>query len=330
MIEPQSNVESWSTRSFLQEERCDAWQDIISVSHLPWKLAKATEDDFDAKLAYRFFNDYRIIRCECSAQEGFRSINEIAASDGAYLNLLYIRKGQEQLHLEDKALWLKEGDMVIWDSTEKMSFHVPDKLEKVSLLIPESALTSVFANAHDYSGIVIPKKSGVGSMLANHIENMEKHMWHLSSQDLTAMMEPTMAIMAAAFGSYANISPNTMRHMTLNRIKQFIISRLNEADLTPATIAAAHNITPRYLHMLFEDQEQTVSHWIKCRRLDRCKDDLAKSIVTGQSVSEIAFKWGFNDLSHFSRSFKARFGMSPREFIKAMRVEFLLDGSCKL
>lgn len=329
MNELPMNVESWSTHALNKKEKCDEWQNMISISHLPWTLSKATEPEFNAKLAFRFFNDYRIIKCESGAQEGFRSINEIASSDGAYLNLLYIRKGQEKLQLEDKSLWLKEGDMVIWDSTERMSFHVPDTLEKVSILIPESCLTSVFANAHDYSGIVIPKKSGVGSMLANHIDNMEQHMWHLSTQDLTTMMQPTMAIMATAFGSYANISPGTMRHMSLNRIKQFIISRLHETDLTPSKIAAAHKITRRYLHMLFEDQEQTVSHWIRCRRLDRCRDDLAKSIVTGQTISEIAYKWGFNDLSHFSRSFKSRFGVSPREMLKAMKLEFLRTGHLK-
>ena len=34
----------------------------------------------------------------------------------------------------------------------------------------------------------------------------------------------------------------------------------------------------------------------------------------GRGVSEIAFAWGFNDASHFSRAFKQRFGMSPKEY----------------
>ncbi len=318
-----NNVQNWSTSSYTNNEKLDAWQDMISVSHLPWTLSKASKDDFNAKLAYRLFDKYRIIKCECDAQEGFRSIKEISDSDNAYLNLLYVRKGSEQLKFDDRSLWLNEGDMVIWDSTQHMSFHVPDKLEKVSLLIPESSLTSVFPTAHDYRGIVIPKKSGVGSMLANHINNIEQHMWQLTTEDLTAMMEPTMSIMAAAFGSYANISPNTMRHIALNRIKQFIISNLHDPDLNPTMIASAHNITPRYLHMLFEDQDTTVSTWIKSRRLDRSKDDLIKSIVTHQSVSEIAFKWGFNDLSHFSRIFKQRFGQSPRGIINAIKMEIM-------
>jgi AraC-like DNA-binding protein len=49
------------------------------------------------------------------------------------------------------------------------------------------------------------------------------------------------------------------------------------------------------------------------RRLDRCRDDLKKPCASAQRVADIAFRWGFSDLSHFSRAFKARFGMSPRD-----------------
>jgi AraC-like DNA-binding protein len=33
-------------------------------------------------------------------------------------------------------------------------------------------------------------------------------------------------------------------------------------------------------------------------------------------ISDIAFAWGFNDLAHFSRIFKQKFGASPREWRK--------------
>jgi AraC-like DNA-binding protein len=40
---------------------------------------------------------------------------------------------------------------------------------------------------------------------------------------------------------------------------------------------------------------------------------LADPAERDRSVSEIAYHWGFNDAAHFSRTFKARFGMSPRD-----------------
>jgi len=37
-------------------------------------------------------------------------------------------------------------------------------------------------------------------------------------------------------------------------------------------------------------------------------------VLAHRHVSEIAFAWGFNDLSHFGRVFREHFGMSPRDF----------------
>jgi AraC-like DNA-binding protein len=31
-------------------------------------------------------------------------------------------------------------------------------------------------------------------------------------------------------------------------------------------------------------------------------------------ITEIAFGWGFNELTHFSRAFKERYGVSPRDW----------------
>jgi AraC family transcriptional regulator, positive regulator of tynA and feaB len=36
-----------------------------------------------------------------------------------------------------------------------------------------------------------------------------------------------------------------------------------------------------------------------------------------RSVSEIAYRFGFGDLSHFSKSFKSRFGNTPRDIRKS-------------
>jgi AraC-like DNA-binding protein len=48
--------------------------------------------------------------------------------------------------------------------------------------------------------------------------------------------------------------------------------------------------------------------------LAQCQRDLASPILAHRHVSEIAFAWGFNDVSHFGRVFRERYGLSPRDF----------------
>ena len=73
-------------------------------------------------------------------------------------------------------------------------------------------------------------------------------------------------------------------------------------------------MSPRYLHRLFEAEGQSVGRWIWAARLDCCRRDLADPAQAGRSITDIAFAWGFSDIAHFSRSFRARYGDSPRAF----------------
>jgi class 3 adenylate cyclase len=41
--------------------------------------------------------------------------------------------------------------------------------------------------------------------------------------------------------------------------------------------------------------------------------DLTDPAMRGRPVGEIAFAAGFNDLSHFSRAYRARYGCAPRD-----------------
>jgi AraC-like DNA-binding protein len=97
------------------------------------------------------------------------------------------------------------------------------------------------------------------------------------------------------------------------RIKDYIECRLADPTLGPAEIAAAVNISTRYLHQLFAGEHRSVSQYVRGLRLERCRRDLLDPRLADQSVATIAFRWGFGDLSSFNRAFRAAFGATPRE-----------------
>jgi AraC-like DNA-binding protein len=70
----------------------------------------------------------------------------------------------------------------------------------------------------------------------------------------------------------------------------------------------------RYLHLVFAEHGHTVAGWIRDRRLARCPAELLKPFFT---VTEVAFRWGFNDAAQFSHAFRAQYGSSPRSFRQA-------------
>jgi AraC-like DNA-binding protein len=95
------------------------------------------------------------------------------------------------------------------------------------------------------------------------------------------------------------------------RIYAFIEERLGDPALSPATIAAAHHISQRYLYRLFEHEEASVSGWIRRRRLEQANRDLIDPRLRDRSVASIGARWGYSSAAHFIRSFKAEFGRTP-------------------
>jgi AraC-like DNA-binding protein len=87
-----------------------------------------------------------------------------------------------------------------------------------------------------------------------------------------------------------------------------IDDRLADPDLDPAAIAKALHVSVRTLHRAFASQSATVMSYVQERRLDQARAELASSPVT---VSEVAARWHFADSSHFSKSYRRRFGDSP-------------------
>ena len=64
-----------------------------------------------------------------------------------------------------------------------------------------------------------------------------------------------------------------------------------------------------------------VGEWIRAQRLEGCRRDLARSGRTAPTIAFIAHRWGFGDATHFSRTFREAYGMSPREWRALNRVE---------
>jgi acetamidase/formamidase/AraC-like DNA-binding protein len=107
-----------------------------------------------------------------------------------------------------------------------------------------------------------------------------------------------------------------MRAGLLERIYQTIEMRLSDPNLNYQQVAAEHGISPRYLQKLFESADDSFGHYVKVRRLERCRLDLRSPLHAQKSISDILFQWGFNDSASFSRAFREQYGVSPREYRK--------------
>ena len=95
---------------------------------------------------------------------------------------------------------------------------------------------------------------------------------------------------------------------------RLVEASLQEAELGPEYLARRLNVSVRQLYRLFEQRHESISRYIQQRRLERVAQDLRAQDLRHESITQIAFKWGFVDAAHFSRVFKRHFQHAPRDF----------------
>ena len=102
-------------------------------------------------------------------------------------------------------------------------------------------------------------------------------------------------------------------------IKDYIRQNVTNPDLSVGSIVCNFNISSRYIHKVFEPSKFTVKSYIVENRLNGIRRDLLDGSLLCISIHNIAFRWGFRDLTTFHRNFKSRYGCTPGEMRRLPR-----------
>lgn len=95
------------------------------------------------------------------------------------------------------------------------------------------------------------------------------------------------------------------------RIKTYIRDHLRDPELSIEQIAAALHCSKRYVHMAFVGEATSIEKYLWSLRLEQCRRALETTAGPTSTLTALAFSWGFNSSSHFSRLFRDKFGIAP-------------------
>ncbi|MFH9353616.1 helix-turn-helix domain-containing protein [Kitasatospora sp. NPDC017646] len=119
---------------------------------------------------------------------------------------------------------------------------------------------------------------------------------------------------AIAFDEEREREPATAREHLVSRVHAYVDDHLGDPDLGPESVASTLRISVRYLHRLFQGEELTVTRLIQQRRLEACARALERHGRFGPTLAEVARRHGFSNAGHFSRAFRAAYGVTPSEW----------------
>lgn len=288
------------------------WQDVLSATHLPWTVSVPDASGFRASVRRWWIDDLALVDCECGPCSGTRQRRQLADTDGEFVVVLITRAGRETVHQGDAVAELEPGDVVAWDSTKPARFAVWEPLAKRSLLIPRAALDEVGGRRWMTGGVRLDGRSPATRLLTTYLDTLSRALPELPPSAVAAARNATLELFIGALRTDGAVpSTSTARPALRAAMDRFIEQHLLDDAVTPTAIATAHGVSIRTVNRIFNATGQTVGEVVRVRRLARARDDL---VETDRPISVIAHRWGFSDTSHFSRTFKARYGSSPSDY----------------
>jgi AraC-like DNA-binding protein len=249
--------------------------------------------------------------------DGRRGSAEIGANDPDLVGMLYMRRGTISLDFEGRPVVLRAGDLVMWDSARRGGFATSGRVDNQTLVIPREHLTM---QAPGYEAMYgRPFRSGhpAATLMGSFLSSLSPVVESLDSEARDAVADAALDIARAVVSTSDDPQPRQGSGSQLMAVRLYIDANLGNPGLAPLTIARANAISLRTLHRMFESTDDSVSGFIRTRRLSRCRADLLRG--TDETVSTIAHRWGFRNMSFFSRLFRERYGVSARELQIASR-----------
>ncbi|MHB8694564.1 MAG: helix-turn-helix domain-containing protein [Solirubrobacteraceae bacterium] len=308
-----SPTETWDTKTLSAAERVDGWHDALSETHLLFDVGVPlpARASFHAALTRRRLGELALVDCAVDPCRGRRGRHELSVDPG-WAGVLVVRSGRERVSQAGRELLLGPGDCVVWDGDRPVDFEVLEPLRKRTLLLPRQRVLGLGGAIPAH----IPAGSAHSRLLSGYLDMLSRELDQLDGPACAAAANAALELMRAAVAPHAGAD---LRTFLLPEVQGWIQARLHDPGLTPGAIAAAHAISVRTLHALFQPTHESVGAFIRRRRLERAREELAER--PDVTITQVALRWGFPNAAHFSRSFRAEFALSPRELRHRCHVE---------
>ena len=277
----------------------------------PWSV---NDSGNRLKAHFRSVSDSRVKVTDChfpAASCGERTEKMIEQdTEKRFFCVTHAYRGQQLWKSGSNEFFIDSPTAAFWRSDVPLSFEITSQVSEFIVLIPVEFASAFVHNMSGLVGTILHPEKGMNAVLFDLLSSYRQNWKNMSSGELLQLNDTLLGIVSA-IEKHAGSEDNRSLTPLYARVTDYIDRNLEDENLSPLSISHAMGISPRYLHYLFSQNNKTVAKWIKERRLKHVHKELCSNPKA--RVTDVAFRWGFKDASHFSRIYKETFGLTPRE-----------------
>ncbi len=281
----------------------DVWEDRVSQICGNFRTTCNPQIPFIGDIRRRNHDGLEVAHIQTNASRVHHPAGSLQNDQHCFLILQTL--GSMGLRHAQGEFVLRPGEMALLDSGRPYDMLPQGLMQQMSVHLPRSLLPQDSGFAKLSQGCIS------GQILRNILQQLACRDEDFGAQqgDGQALQSALSALLNPALKTLTGAEDGAPLRMLA---EQHIRRLLQDYRLTPELLAEEMAISRRSLYRLFESEGQSLSRYILGLRIERAAAEL--SLDTESSVTEIAFRWGFSDVSRFSRAFKRLKGMSPREW----------------
>ena len=302
-------TENWSFG-----DRVDFWREMVLRLFADVDIAAKPADNFFGRLKSQHCDALRLTDTHAAGQIVNRKYRQARSEyEDRYFATLML-EGTQFMEQDGNEVLLKPGDFALYDATRPHHLTFANEWRELVVSIPRTALNQLVAGVEQRMATRIQTDTGVGRVMKGFFEGMTSQIGNFSAVEMDRLSETATNLIALSLGNIqqSDSSLPRTRALALTRVKVFVNEHLGDPYLNTQMVESAMRLSSRYINKLFEDEGSSLMRYILRRRLERCGADLLDPGNSVLRVSDVALRWGFNNLSHFSRAFRDHYGSCPR------------------
>lgn len=282
------------------------------------------DQDFDGHIATARAGDVILTRLEANRHRVLRQTQMARGSDAAYLKIVAPWQGTASVEQKGRRASAAAGHWVIYDTTTPYAVENPEPVKHLVVMLPKDQMAERGLQLDALMARQVGSARGIARVALDTMRSTWLELPHMSPDAARGAGDLIMQLVRLSLLELAGqTTAVSQREALKDRICAHVARNLRDPQLSIDRIATALCCSKRHLHNAFAEGDETLANYILRERLQACIRELRQGAALGlegqKPITDIALYWGFNNLSHFSRVFRAHTGSSPSAYRSGAR-----------
>ncbi len=306
----------FSTEDVHPRERLNYWREVATRGYVEHEFTPEHGQAFSGTVSLTSLPGLGLTAFDADAARVIRTERNAARADDSDLLLCMHQSGEFTASQDGRDLTIAAPTLFLLDPLRPFTLELRTRCRNVIVKVPRAMLDARVGNSAELTARPVDQTRGIDVLAMRFLDLLPEQAESLDDvaglKVADQLLDLATLALTSRYGTRAALS--SPRATALLRLKSTIERLLIEPGLKPERIAAESGISVRYANALLAEESTSVERYLTARRLAKCRNALDDPAQAHRSIGDIAYKWGFSDLSHFGRRFKAQYGVTPSDY----------------